>query len=414
MKQSQLFSKTSRQVSADEVSINAKLLTQAGFIDKQMAGVYSYLPLGYKVFKKIEQIIREEMDVIGGEEMIMTALQPKELWEATGRWETTENIMYKCEDKNGPTVGLAWTHEEAVTAIAKRFISSYRDLPRSVYQLQTKFRNEPRAKSGILRTREFVMKDLYSFHANEADLDKYYEIVKQAYLKVFKRCGLKALVVEASGGAFTKKYSHEFQVITEAGEDYIVYCPVCGYAQNRDVAQAKAGESCPACGQEKLQEAKCVEVGNIFKLGTKFSESLKLYYTDEAGEPKPVVMASYGIGPGRVMGTIVEVHNDAAGIIWPAAVAPFAVHLLSLGESSEIVGQTVSLYNELTQKGVEVLYDDRTESAGVKLKDADLLGMPWRIVVSEKTANKYELKARASRTAELISHSELMNKFSVQ
>ncbi len=221
-------------------------------------------------------------------------------------------------------------------------------------------------------------------------------------------------MVEASGGAFTKKYSHEFQVITEAGEDYVVYCPACSYAQNRDVAKGKQGAACSACGQGKLVEAKCVEVGNIFKLGTKFSESLKLYYTDEAGAPKPVIMASYGIGPGRVMGTIVEVHHDAAGIIWPQAVAPFAVHLLSLGESPEIVGQTVSLYNELTQKGVEVLYDDRTESAGVKLKDADLLGMPWRVVVSEKTGNKYELKARASRTAELISHSELMNKFSVQ
>ena len=414
MLQSQLFSKTSRQVSADEVSINAKLLIQAGFVDKQMAGAYSYLPLGYRVFKKIEQIIREEMNAIGGEEMIMTAMQPKELWEATGRWETDENIMYKCEDKNGPTVGLAWTHEEAVTVIAKRFISSYRDLPRYVYQLQTKFRNEPRAKSGIMRTREFIMKDLYSFHADEADLDKYYEVVKLAYLKIFARCGLEALVVEASGGAFTKNYSHEFQVITEAGEDYTVYCAACKYAQNREVAQGKVGEACPACAQAKLQEAKSSEVGNIFKLGTKFSESLKLYYTTKSGEQKPVIMASYGIGPGRVMGTIVEVHHDDAGMVWPPSVAPYKIHLLALASSETALSKADQAYSKLTAMGIEVLYDDRQESAGIKLKDADLIGLPWRVVVSAKTGDNFEIKARHQPTSQLLSYSELLNKFSVQ
>ncbi len=414
MLQSQLFTKTSRNISADEVSINAKLLTQGGYIDKQMAGVYSFLPLGWRVIDKINTIIREEMNAIGGQEMVMTALQPKDLWETTDRWDTTEEIMYKMQEKSGQDVGLAWTHEEAVTQIAKRFISSYRDLPKYVYQLQTKFRNEPRAKSGIMRAREFVMKDLYSFHTDEADLDVYYEQVKQAYLNIFSRCGLKSLVVEASGGAFTKKYSHEFQVITEAGEDYIIYCPKCNYAQNRDVAKGKVGEACPACGQAKLAEAKSVEVGNIFKLGTKFSEAFKLYYKNEAGENKPVIMASYGIGPGRVMGTIVEVHNDAKGIIWPEAVAPFKFHLLVLGDDVETLDKAKKYYDKLTKARWEVLFDDRDESAGVKLKDADLLGLPWRLVVSAKTGDKIEIKQRNSEANELISIEDLLNKFSVQ
>lgn len=413
MRQSQLFSKTSRHVSADETSVNARLLTQAGFIDKQMAGAYSYLPLGDRVFKKIEQIIREEMNAIGGQELTMTALQPKELWQTTNRWDTPEHIMYKFEDKGASAVGLAWTHEEAITQIAKRFINSYRDLPRYVYQLQTKFRNEPRAKSGILRTREFVMKDLYSFHATEADLDAYYEKARQAYEKIFSRCGLESLVVEASGGAFTKKYSHEFQVLTEAGEDQIIYCSACKYAQNREVAKGQAGEACPACGAAKLALGKSIEVGNIFKLGTKFSEDFKLFFTDEQGKPQPVIMASYGIGPGRVMGAVVEVHHDDAGIIWPETVAPYAVHLLSLGEG-EVAQQANSLYEKLSAAGVEVLYDDRAESAGVKFKDADLIGLPWRAVVSKQTAGKVELKSRREPKAATVTTEQLLNKFVVQ
>lgn len=414
MLQSQLFTKISRHVSGDETCINAKLLTQAGYIDKQMAGVYSYLPLGWRVFRKIEQIIREEMDAVGGQEMEMTALQPKELWETTARWETPEQIMYKFEEKGAAPVGLAWTHEEAVTRIGKRFINSYRDLPRYVYQLQTKFRNEPRAKSGIIRTREFVMKDLYSFHVSEADLDVYYEQVKEAYLKIFKRCGLEALVVEASGGAFTKKYSHEFQVLTDAGEDYIVYCEACKYAQNKEVAKAKAGDNCPQCQTNKIKEGKSVEVGNIFKLGTKFSEAFKLYFTDEQGQQQPVIMASYGIGPGRVMGTIVEVHHDTNGIIWPETVAPFQLHLILLGESAEIKKQAEDLYKQLKNEQIETLFDERDESAGTKFKDADLIGIPWRLVVSEKTIGRVELKNRSTTEVQLISTKELLNKFSVQ
>ena len=413
MRQSQLFSKTSRTVSSDEVSTNARLLTQAGFIDKQMAGAYSYLPLGQRVFDRVCRVIREEMNAIGGQELSMTSLQPRELWEATNRWVTKDEIMYKFGE--GPTaVGLAWTHEEPVTHIATRFISSYRDLPKAVYQLQLKFRNEPRAKSGIMRTREFVMKDLYSFHRDEADLDRYYEVAKQAYLKVFNRCGLAALVVEASGGAFTTKYSHEFQVLSEAGEDVTIYCSACRYAQNQEVARGKVGEPCPSCGQGKLEQGKSVEVGNIFKLGTLFSEKLGLSYTDEAGKLHPVMMASYGIGPGRVMGTIVEVHHDEAGMVWPREVAPYLVHLVSIGSDPAILFKADELYRTLQAKGVEVLWDDRDDSPGVKFKDADLFGLPFRVVVSAKAGGKFELKPRVGAAATLVTLPELLNTISVQ
>ncbi len=414
MRQSELFTKTSKTVPADEQAINAQLLIKAGFVDKQMAGAYSYLPLGWRVFKKIEQIIREEMDAIGGQEMEMTSLQPRELWEATNRWVTPEEIMYKFNEKTGTAVGLAWTHEEPITRIAKRFISSYRDLPKYVYQLQTKFRNEPRAKSGIIRTREFVMKDLYSFHASEDDLDKYYEVVKVAYLKIFARCGLKALVVEASGGAFTKKYSHEFQVLTEAGEDAIIYCDNCNFAQNAELAKGQEDKTCSICHKGILHYGKSVEVGNIFKLGTKFSEALSLFYTDESGKKHPVVMASYGIGPGRVMGTIVEVNHDDKGIIWPASVAPYLVHLLVLGQDKKIKTAADKLYQSLLKQGIEVLYDDRDESAGLKFNDADLIGLPLRAVVSEKTKDKVELKNRATDEIKIVTLKELLNKIIIQ
>ncbi|MFA4937253.1 MAG: aminoacyl--tRNA ligase-related protein [Patescibacteria group bacterium] len=414
MLQSKLFTKTSKNVPTDEQAVNAQLLIRAGYIDKQMSGVYNYLPLGWKVFKKIEQIIREQMDAIGAQEMEMTSLQPKELWETTNRWITPEEIMYKFEEKSGQAVGLAWTHEEAVTRIATRFISSYRDLPKYVYQLQTKFRNEPRAKSGIIRTREFVMKDLYSFHASETDLDKYYELVKQSYIKIFKLCGLEVLVVEASGGAFTKKYSHEFQVLTEAGEDTIIYCQYCKYAQNKEVAKGKTGDKCNFCNTGILQQGKSVEVGNIFKLGTKFSESLGLFYTNEAGKKNPVIMASYGIGPGRIMGTVVEVSHDDKGIIWPKTIAPFLVNLLVLSKDKKIQKKAFELYNFLLKNNVAVLFDDRLESAGTKFKDSDLLGIPYRIVISDKSGSKIEFKTRESPKTELITKQQLLNKISVR
>ena len=412
MRQSQLFVKTLREDPKDEVSANARLLERGGFVYKTMAGVYDYLPLGYRVLEKINRIIREEMNAIGGQELFLSALQPKERWEKTGRWEKLKEIMYQFKDNSGREVGLATTHEEALAEIAARFVSSYHDLPFFIYQIQTKFRDEPRAKSGLIRGREFLMKDLYSFHRDEKDLDAFYKIADEAYRKIFKRCGLHVYVTEASGGTFTKQFTHEYQVLSEAGEDWIVYCKQCGYAQNKEISSLKEEDECPKCeGIMKL--GKSIEVGNIFKLGTKFSEAFGLYYSDEKGQKHPVVMGSYGIGPGRLLATIVETHNDAKGILWPESVAPFSVHLTALfgKEGSDAVKKAAEkLYEELLAKKVEVLYDDRADkTAGEKFADADLIGIPWRVVVSEKTIEKkgVEVKRRGEKEAKIVSEKEL-------
>ena len=353
-----------------------------------MAGVYSYLPLGLLVLKRIQQIVREEMDAIGGQEILMPALHPKEIWAATGRWaDPGQNVMFQFEGRGDKEFGLGWTHEEVVTPLAKRFIQSYRDLPVAVYQVQDKFRNEPRAKSGLLRGREFSMKDLYSFHADQESLEAFYEQSMEAYLRIFERCGLNAIVTEASGGAFSK-YSHEFQVVTPYGEDAIFVCDDCRYAQNREIAETKTGEKCPKCKKGKIVEEKTIEVGNIFKLGTRFSEPFELFYTDEEGKRQPVIMGCYGIGPSRVMGAVVEVHHDDAGIIWPASIAPYTAHLLALGREEDVLAEAESLYTELWEMGIETIYDDRDLSAGQKFADADLIGLPHRLVLSKKTLEK--------------------------
>src|SRR3989344_115992 len=352
MLQSRLFSKTLREAPKDEVSRNAELLIRAGFIDKLMAGVWTYLPSGLRVLYRINKIIREEMHKLGGVELEMPALHPRELWETTNRWDIEE--MYKFKDRSGREIGLGWTHEELITKIATSFINSYRDLPQYVYQIQTKFRDEPRAKSGLIRGREFLMKDLYGFHRNKEDLDEFYERAKEAYHTIFKRVGLQAFCVEASGGAFTKEFSHEFQTISEAGEDEIVYCASCSFARNKEVL----GDfhKCPMCSGE-LKMATSIEIGNIFKLGTKFSEAFGLLFTDEDGVKKPVVMGSYGIGPGRLMGTIVEVSHDDRGIIWPESVAPFRVHIIALSKSA--IKEAGRVIKELDARGIEFLFDDR-------------------------------------------------------
>lgn len=393
--------------------MSAKLLARGGFVSKVMAGVYEFMPLGLRVLNKINAIIRDEMDKTGAQEVFMSVLQNKETWAKTGRWETAKEVMYQFQDASGKEIGLGWTHEEPLTAIAKRYISSYRDLPRAVYQIQTKFRNEPRAKSGLLRSREFLMKDLYSFHASEKSLNDYYERVAAAYKNIFKRVGLNALRTTASGGLFSK-FSDEFQVLAEAGEDTIFHCENCSYAANRDIAgELKLKKNCPTRlpdGQEcggSIKEAQSIEVGNIFKLGTKFSEAFGLTYRDEDGAEKPVIMASYGIGPGRVMATIVEVHHDKAGIIWPEAVAPFAVHLLKLGGANG-----GKIYITLQKAGIDVLYDTRDISAGEKFAEADLLGIPWRAVVSQKTGDKIELKARDKEETRLMDASEVVEQLS--
>lgn len=407
MRQSQLATKTLREAPKDEESINATLLTRAGFINKLAAGVYSFLPLGLRVLRKVENIIRQEMTAIGGQEILMPVLHPRENWEKTGRWQNFEALI-KLKIAGDKDCALGPTHEEVVAPLAKKFVFSYQDLPFYLFQIQTKFRNEIRAKSGLLRTREFLMKDLYSFHASEKDLDEYYEKVSDAYFKIFGRCGLddKTYLTLASGGTFSK-YSHEFQTLTEGGEDIIHICQNCDLAINEEIKQETP--TCPDCGGKNFQPAKAVEVGNIFKLGTKYSAPFDLKFKDKNGQEKTVIMGCYGIGPARVMGTIVEVSHDEQGIIWPESVAPFKYHLLALGEDDKIKKEADNLYEKLTKRSIEVLYDDRDLSAGVKFAEADLIGFPYRLVISEKTLEKdsVEIKKRGEKGKKLIKFSEI-------
>ena len=414
MRQSKLFTKTKKQVPKNEKSTNAILLERAGFIYKEMAGVYSFLPLGLRVIKKIEEIVREEMDKISGQEVLMTILQPKKLWQETDRWSEGigKSVMYKCQGDG--KVGLGPTHEEMLTDIIRNYIQSFEDLPVYIYQIQTKFRREPRARSGLLRGREFDMKDLYSFHSSESDFKKYYEKVKKAYFKIFKRCGLKPIITEASGAGFTKEHTHEFQVLAENGEDKIVYCPKLHFSRNKEISKFKRGDKCPVVKarvcKETLKEAKSIEVGNIFPLGTKYSEAMKAFFTDKDGKRKPIIMGCYGIGISRVMGAVVEIHHDQKGIIWPSQVSPFEIHLIPLGSSEKRISRKIrqtgeKLYNHLKNSGIELLYDDREDkSPGEKFADADLIGIPTRIVISERTLEResVEIKERDGKEIKLI------------
>jgi len=408
MKQSKLFTKTQREAPKDEVSLNAQLLIRAGYIEKEMSGVYSFLPLGLRVFKKIQDIIREEINSTGSQEMFMTSLQNPELWKKTNRWDDeVVDVWFKTELKNGGELGLAATHEEPLVNIMKKHISSYKDLPVSAYQLQTKFRNETRAKSGLMRLREFIMKDQYSFHTDQNDLDNYYEIVKDAYIRIYEHLGIgeHTFVTYASGGMFSK-YSHEFQTLTQAGEDLIYICDKCKVAINKEIIE-DLKHKCPVCDASGLREDKAVEVGNIFKLGTKFSQALDLVFTDQEGNNHPVIMGCYGIGPQRLMGTICEIYNDEKGIIWPEAVAPFKVHLISLGKNDE----AEKIYQELQKNNIEVLYDDREEiTAGEKFADADLIGVPFRVIISGKSLEKggVEVKKRSEKESKVMAVSELL------
>lgn len=416
MRQSRLFTKTTKNAPHDADSINAKYLSQGGFVHQEMAGVYSWLPLGLRVLRKVEAIIREELDKLGAQEVLMSALQPKENWDTTGRWNTVD-VLFKVPSQTGKEYGLGPTHEEIVTPLIKSFVHSYKDLPVAVYQIQSKFRDELRAKSGVLRGREFGMKDLYSFHADTEDFDAYYRKVLETYLTIFSRCGLNAKVVEASGGAFTEKYSHEFQVLTPAGEDKILTSENGSFAQNCEIATLKEGDKNPENG-EPLFCSTGVEVGNIFDLGSKFSEAFDVSFTDENGERKTVMMGCYGIGTTRLVGTIVEASHDDKGIKWPIAVAPYHVHLVSLRSKDEEmqsrINQTAQeLYDGLWAEGVEVLWDDREGvSPGEKFADADLIGLPLRLVVSEKTLKEdsIEWKARNESDATLVDTEDVIEK----
>lgn len=409
MKQSKLFTKTSKTFPKDEVSKNAQLLIRAGFINKEMAGVYSFLPLGLRVLNKISDIVRDEMNKVGGQEVYMTVLQSPEAWQKSGRWsdEVVDN-WFKTQLKNGSEVGLGFTHEEALTALLKRFVSSYKDLPFYPYQIQEKFRNETRAKSGIMRGREFFMKDLYSFSRSKKEHDEFYEKIKQSYLNVFTRVGLgdRTCITFASGGTFSK-YSHEFQTVTEAGEDIIYIDKEKNIAINQEVYIDEVIKDL-GLDKEKMIKAKAVEVGNIFSLGYKFSEALNLTYKDEAGKEELVYMGSYGIGPSRLMGAVAEILSDEKGMVWPESIAPFRVHLISLNKDEE----AEKIYDELVGAGIEVLFDDRDVRAGEKFADSDLIGIPYRVVVSEKSLSQggLEIKKRNQAESEIIAKEKILEK----
>lgn len=413
MRQSKLFTKTRKEAPADEVSKNAELLIRAGFIHKEMAGVYSYLPLGLKVLNKIENIIREEMNKVEGVEMRTSVLQNKEVWEKTNRWDDAiVDNWFKTDLKNGGQVGLSFTNEEAYSNILKQYVASYKDLPIYPYDFKSIFRNETRSKSGIMRGREFYWKALYSFSKDETEHNVFYEKMKVAYQNVFKRVGIGHLtyMTFASGGTFSK-FSHEFQTVTSVGEDTIYLDENSGIAINKEVYNDEViGEL--GLNKETLVEQRAVEVGNIFSLGTKFSEPFDLKYTDEKGEDKFVIMGSYGIGLGRLMGIVVEVLSDDKGIIWPESIAPFSVHLLSLGEDETVQNEANKVYEELLKNNIEVLFDDRVGlSAGEKFADADLLGIPNRVVVSVRSMkeNGVEVKKRSEEKGNVISVDELLN-----
>lgn len=416
MRQSQLFTKTRKEAPSDDVAKNAQLLIRAGYVHKEMAGVYTYLPLGLRTLNKIVQIIREEMNREGGQEIVMTALQDGELWEKTDRWDDAKvDNWFKSELKNGTTVGLGITHEEPMTRMMSNFVSSYRDLPRYAYQFQNKFRNEARAKSGIMRGREFLMKDLYDFSKDEAEHNEFYARMREAYKRVFERVGIgeQTYVTFASGGIFSE-FSEEFQTISDAGEDVIYVDEKSGIALNSEVYNDEVITKLGLV-KEDLVEKKAIESGNIFHLGTKFSEPLGLTYKNEAGEDVPVHMGSYGIGPTRLMGTLVEVLGDEKGLVWPEAVAPFKVHLVGLNlEDSEIKDWADGIYTALISAGIETLYDDRIEvRAGEKFGDSDLLGMPYRVVVSKKGKEngQFEVVTRATGEVRQLTEEELFADF---
>lgn len=408
MRVSQLFTRTSKNAPADEVSKNAQLLIRAGFVYKVMAGVYAYTPLGLKVLERIKQIVREEMNAVHGQEIIMSSLQRKETWETTGRWDDdVVDVWFKTKLKDDNELGLAWSHEEAIMEMMQQFVKSYKDLPTSVYQFQTKLRNELRAKSGIMRGREFVMKDMYSLHASAEDLDTYYNQVIDAYTRVYDRLGIgdDTYVTFASGGAFTK-FSHEFQTVCDAGEDILYVHRGKNIAVNEEVLDDAVAEL--GIDKNELEKVKSAEVGNIFNFGTDKAEQMGITYTGSDGKQQPIYLASYGIGVTRVMGVIVEKFADDKGMVWPESIAPAKVYLVSIGSKGTEAAD--ALYTELTQQGIEVLYDDRDERPGTKFADGELMGIPYTLTVSDRLveSGQFELKSRSGDAeVQLLTHDEL-------
>lgn len=411
MRLTQNFTRTLRDAPADEKAKNAQLLIRAGYVYKVMAGVYAYTPFGLRVLENIKQIVREEMNNINSQELIMSSLQRKETWDGTGRWDDeVVDVWFKSELKDGTEVGFGWSHEEAILEMMKQYLKSYKDLPISVYQFQTKMRNELRAKSGIMRGREFVMKDMYSLHASEADCDAYYDKAIEAYKRVYDRLGIgdSTFVTFASGGAFTK-FSHEFQTICEAGEDTLYVNADQTVAVNEEVLDEAAAEL--GIDKATLVPVVSAEVGNIFKFGTEKSEQMGINFTGEDGKQHPVYLASYGVGVTRVMGVIVEKFADEKGIVWPLNVAPYTVYIVRIGGEAAIA-EADKLYDELKSRGVTVVYDDRDERPGTKFADAELMGIPYRVTVSDRLIEQeaYEFAERASGESSLLTREELFAK----
>jgi len=413
MRVSKLFTKTLRDAPADEVSKNAQLLIRAGFVYKEMAGAYAYLPLGIRVVEKIKQIVREEMDAIDSNELIMTSLQRKDVWDKTGRWDDkVVDIWFKTKLQDETEVGLGWSHEEPIVEMMKQYIHSYKDLPISLYQFQTKMRNELRAKSGIMRGREFIMKDMYSFHTSAEDLERYYNETIEAYKRVYDRLGIgkDTYVTFASGGAFTK-FSHEFQTVCDAGEDVIYLHREKNIAVNEEVIDDAVKEL--GIDKSELEQVKTAETGNIFNFGTQKTDEMGLHFTGEDGKQQSLYIGSYGIGITRALGVIAEKMSDDKGLVWPESIAPYKVYLVSIGENGQKAAD--SLYDELMGAGVEVLYDDRDERPGAKFADAELMGIPYRLTVSDRgvEAGKYELTTRASGQTEELTETEVKSRLTV-
>lgn len=413
MLQSILFTKTSKTAPKDEVTRNAQLLVRAGYVDKLMSGVYSYLPLGLRVLRNIEQIVREEMNAVGGQEILMPVLHPKAIWQTSGGWDRID-VLFKVKSRTEKDYALGQSEEEVVSPLVMKFVNSHADLPKAAYQIHWKYRDELRSKSGLLRGVEFLMKDMYSFHESQEDFERFYAAVKEAYFKIFHRLGLVAKATEGSGGSFSEKISYEFMVLTDAGEDDILYCDSCEFCVNKEIAKDMVGGTCSRCSKGNIQAATASEVGNVFDLGKKYPQDFKLTFLDRDGKAQYPTMGCYGIGISRLMGVIAEKCSDQSGLVWPESVAPYRVHILPLTgknseKNSEIQSAIHLLAEKFVAKGIEPLIDDRLDrSAGEKFAESDLLGIPFRIVVSEKTLalGKVELRKRTEGENIMVSHNE--------
>lgn len=413
MRWSQSLIPTLREVPAEAEVTSHKLMLKGGFIRKLASGIYSYLPLGLRVIKNVEQLVREEMSAVGAEEVLLPSVQPAELWKETARWEVYGKELLRFKDRHDHDFCMGPTHEEVITDLVRHTVRSYRQLPISLYQIQTKFRDEVRPRFGLMRGREFIMKDCYSFDRDEESAKKNYWIYYEAYKKIFNRCGLRYRVVEAGTGVIGGTLSHEFQVLADSGEDALVGCSSCNYAANVEKAEYQTGESCGRCQKGTLQSYRGIEVGQVFYLGTKYSQSMQALYLDDKGAKQRMVMGCYGIGIGRTAAAAIEQNHDAQGIIWPKKLAPFSVEIISLGEDANVLETSTQLERELKGKGYEILLDDRDERAGVKFNDADLIGIPYQMVVGTKgiLKNEVELKCRKTGKKELIPVEQVVGMF---